>query len=169
VPEIFQQFTDPKTFKLQFQIRLKNSGQTPAFDLFNVCRLGWRTKEEFAAQVVEAEPTSRTVLGPGSEMFAQDTLKDSEGKEIVLTFELLEALIQSGRTLWLKGHLLYRDINRRLWRHDYSWRLLEPRALLASPEPEGDNKWKRRKIGLYANVTGNDLRMIEDPNEKAKT
>jgi hypothetical protein len=166
-PQILQVFTpkDQTKYRLQFQMKLKNTGQTPAFDVFNICRVIWDTEAAFANWVVEAEPTSRAVIGPGSEMFAVEVLKGKDKEEIAFTNELVQELIQRGATVWLKGHLLYRDINGRLWRHDYSWRLLDPKLLLANPVAE-NGKWKRREIGLYANATGNDLRIIEDPNEK---
>lgn len=157
VTQTWDKFANDK-FTIKWSFKIRNTGQTPAYDVENICRCNWATKEEMDAWDLSAEPSSRSVFGPDRTLTVRHEF-DSH-----FTDRRIAILLGLKETIWLKGVTTYRDINGRLWRHDYCLYLRDLGELTKSRAGEATT----RQIPFYTHVVGNDLRMIKDPSAPAK-
>lgn len=150
------------SFQVTAGFEALNSGQTPAFDLEILTMFRWMTETEIRNEKVEKTPTSKGVLGPGS------TRSIMQVMNTYATVSEMESYKSSGKTLWIKGRLQYRDIHGQYWQHHFCWFFRDPSRIGESVD--GDNPdGKVMQFGMSAFIEGNTLTRIEKPKvEKAE-
>lgn len=156
--EVTQHFKYTEGFDLTWSFKLRNAGQTPAFDLVNVARCDWATEEEVANWDFGATPTSSCVLGPDRALTAKGEFRDPQTKTMQrVTGIAIAAQHGLKKTIWIRGVATYKDINGRSWRHDYRWRVFDLMAFAENGREE-----RTRRIDLYGHAVGNTLTLIDD-------
>jgi hypothetical protein len=160
--EVTQHFKYIEGFDVSWSFGLRNAGQTPAFDLTNVAKGGWATEQEVEEWNLSASPTSNAVLGPGRQLMVKGEFR-AQGSQTMERFNGIDMAIKKSlkQTIWIRGVATYRDVNNRLWRHEYRWKVFD---ILRLAESSGGEK--TRRIDLYGHATGNTLKVVEDPTDK---
>jgi hypothetical protein len=122
---------------LKFEVKVENSGQTPAFDTIVFIDLKLRPLPDPGPLPFEDnEFASRQTIGPGHHV----TITDSHR---LLTTQEYDAIKNSTQTLYLFGRVRYRDTfgQRRETTYRYFIRIPDPsvEAFTLSAHPEGND------------------------------
>lgn len=102
-------------FQLIVEFDFKNTGHTPAFDV--ICRsiLSICTEDEIESKITTKEPNSTSPLGPGQNASSETRMNKNYDIQDIKQIKLDKQLIL------IKGAIIYTDINKRDWRHDFCW------------------------------------------------
>lgn len=138
---------------------LRNAGQTPAFDVSHDWKCDWATPEEMEQWDIMHADVGGAIMAPGR---GQEISGQLEGKwnDIEIAMRLTS---EAPETIWIKGAATYRDLNKRTWRHEYCWCVGDPKTELL---PHGIRRPEAGHIRLTPYITGNSLRLIEEPTQK---
>jgi len=146
----------PKTgnhYQIHCSLDLKNSGQTPAFDVTLIGVFGWFTEDVIKQWEPSGQPSSKGVFAPGAINTTNKRFEEN------FTDIDIGAKNLAKKTIWARGIIRYRDFADQWWEHGFWYRFKDPLRLC------DEGVGKTVDFPMTPHISGNYLKMIEPPKD----